>query len=127
MGPLSDDLFLAFVRYCPFAFVFGGIGVVMWLSRQRLPYELQPDLLAALSDTEALPPTAIRSRPPLAQQDVDMQDLVRLLEELRANGQVVRWSVRANGQSETVYRKISRRRRPAWPDVQPGDDPSPFK
>jgi hypothetical protein len=72
----GDDAFLTVVRYVPMLFVFAGVGVVLWLSRQRLPYELRPDVLAALSDTEALPPMLIRDRAPLAQQDVDLKLLV---------------------------------------------------
>jgi len=69
-----DDPVLAMLRYAPFLFVIAGVGLVIWLSRQRLPFELQPDILAALSHTEALPASTIRQRPPLAYQERRHQD-----------------------------------------------------
>ena len=64
---------------------------MVWLARQRLPFEMQPDILAALSDTEALPTSTIRQRPPLAYQDVDVKTLASVLERLCNDGLVVRW------------------------------------
>ncbi len=47
----GDDLFLAALRYAPLLFGVAGVLVVVWLLRERLPYELQPDVLAAVSET----------------------------------------------------------------------------
>src|ERR1700737_2403415 len=90
-GMGSDDPLLAMLRYVPIVFVIAGVGFVVWLARQRLPFELQPDILAALSDTEALPTSAIRERPPLAYQNVDAKTLVAVLERMCNDGLVVRW------------------------------------
>jgi hypothetical protein len=87
----SDDPLLMALRYAPIVFVIVGLGLVMWLQRQRLPQEWQPDVLDALSETEALPPTAIRDRPPLAHQDLDLRTLESVLEVLCHTGQAVRW------------------------------------
>ena len=105
----TNDLFTAVVRYFPLLFVIGGILVMAWLARQRSPQDLQPDVLAALSDTEALPPGTIRRRPPLDTQDVDLDTLLRVLEELRGLGLAVRWYETAAGADpQPVYRRIRR-------------------
>jgi hypothetical protein len=115
-GMANDDPVLATLRYAPFLFVIVGVGLVMWLSRQRLPHELLPDVLAALSDTEALPTWTIRQRPPLAYQDVDIKTLIVVLDRLCNDGLVVRWyeAVDAPGSGATsglerqaVYRRVS--------------------
>ena len=102
----GDDALLAFVRYAPLLFVFAGIGVVLWLARQRLPCEIQPDVLAALSETEALTPRVIRERPPLAHQDIDLKLLELALEHLCAAGQVVRWYENVGSERQVVYRRV---------------------
>jgi hypothetical protein len=85
---------------------------VAWLSRQLTNQELQPDVLAALSDTEALPVSTIRDRPPLDSRDVDFDRLSRILDELCGAGLVVRWYVSGEttaGQTQArlpVYRKL---------------------
>jgi hypothetical protein len=116
MGHLgSTDLLTAVIRYAPLLFVIAGLLVLAWLARQRSPQDLQPDVLAALSDTEALPPWTIRRRPPLASQDVDPETLVRILEDLRCAGLAVRWyEVVSPGEPDSpperqaVYRRIRR-------------------
>jgi hypothetical protein len=114
-GTYSDDAFLVVVRYVPILFAIAGVLVVMWLSNQRLPHELQPDVLAALSDTEALPPSTIKERPPLAHQDVNLRTLEAVLELLCRNGLVVRWYTvvevpgpggTARNERQAVYRRI---------------------
>ena len=102
----GDDALLAFVRYAPLLFVFAGIGVVLWLARQRLPCEIQPDVLAALSETEALTPRVIRERPPLAHQDIDLKLLELALEHLCSAGQVVRWYENVGSERQVVYRRV---------------------
>ena len=102
----GDDPFLAFVRYAPLAFVLGGVLTVMWLARQRLPHEIEPDVLAALSDTEALPSRAIKDRPPLAHQDVDIRTLEHVLDQLCTSGRAVRWFEPAAAERTTLYRRI---------------------
>jgi hypothetical protein len=108
---MADDPLLAVLRYAPFAFVVFGVGFVVWLARQRLPFELQPDILAALSDTEALPAATIRQRPPLSYQDVDIKTLATVLERMCTDGLVVRWyeeDVEAPGRErQAVYRRVS--------------------
>ena len=110
-GMAMDDPLLAVLRYAPIAFVVLGVGFVVWLARQRLPFELQPDILAALSDTEALPAATILQRPPLAYQDVDVKTLNAVLERMCTDGLVVRWyeqDVEAPGKErQAVYRRVS--------------------
>src|SRR6266849_5800102 len=90
-GMGMDDPLLAVLRYAPIVFVVLGVGFVVWLARQRLPFELQPDILAALSDTEALPAKTILERPPLVYQNVDVKTLATVLERMCNDGLVVRW------------------------------------
>src|SRR5437879_4862207 len=106
-GMGMDDPILAVLRYAPIVFVVLGVGFVVWLARQRLPFELQPDILAALSDTEALPAWTIRQRPPLAYQDVDLKTLASVLERMCHDGLVVRWYevVEAPGAGNTAQRE----------------------
>lgn len=106
---MSDDPLLAVLRYAPIVFVVLGVGFVVWLARQRLPFELQPDILEALSDTEALPATTILQRPPLAYQNVDLKTLAAVLERMCNDGLVVRWyeDVAAAGGRRAVYRRVS--------------------
>jgi hypothetical protein len=114
-GTGSDDLFLSVVRWAPILFAIAGVLVVIWYSRQRLPDELQPDVLAALSETEALSPESIRQRPPLDYQDVDLRTLETVLEYLCRSGRAVRWFEPVKGaanddgaapQRQVVYRRI---------------------
>jgi hypothetical protein len=109
-GMGMDDPLMAILRYAPIVFVILGVGFVVWLARQRLPFELQPDILAALSDTEALPTSTIRQRPPLAYQDVDVKTLATVLERMCTDGLVVRWYeevVDAPGRArQAVYRRV---------------------
>ena len=103
----GDDAFLSFVRYAPIAFVVAGVLVIIWFSRQRLPHELEPDVLAALSETEALSAMTIRQRPPLAYQDVDLRMLERVLEQLCMSGQAVRWYIAEEAtERRPVYRRV---------------------
>jgi hypothetical protein len=109
-GMGMDDPLLAILRYAPIVFVIAGVGFVVWLARQRLPFELQPDILAALSDTEALPTSAIRQRPPLAYQNVDTKTLAQVLERLCNDGLVVRWyevADEAGRERQAVYRRVT--------------------
>src|SRR5712692_2524497 len=102
-----DDPVLAMLRYAPFLFVIAGVGLVIWLSRQRLPFELQPDILAALSNTEALPASTIPPPPPLSYQNVDIKTLASVLERMCNDGLVVRWYevVEAPGSGSTSPRE----------------------
>jgi hypothetical protein len=104
--PGSNDALLAVVRYAPLLFIIGGVLMVVWLSRQRSVEELQPDVLAALSETEALPARAIRQRPPLDGLDVDGEMLVRVLDELCGAGLAVRWYETVEAERQVVYRRI---------------------
>jgi len=114
--PGSDDLFLAVVRYAPLLFVVAGVLTIWWLSRLQLPGDVQPDVLAALSDTEALPPGTIRQRLPLGTQSVDADTLVRVLDALCTDGLAVRWyeEFEAPGpgrERQAVYRRVSQHAR----------------
>jgi hypothetical protein len=109
----SVDLLTAVVRYFPLLFIVAGLLVLTWLARQRSIQDLHPDVLAALSETEALPPWTIRRRPPLDTQDVDLETLLRVLEELRGAGLAVRWyeavpGSAGAGERQPVYRRIRR-------------------
>ncbi|HEY3059102.1 MAG TPA: hypothetical protein VGL99_09035 [Chloroflexota bacterium] len=101
----SDDTFLAFIRFAPLVFIFGGVLVVWWLSRQRAPGELQPDVLAAMSETEALPARTIRQRPPLDRLDIDVDALARVLDELCGAGLAIRWYETVDAERLLVYRR----------------------
>jgi hypothetical protein len=105
LDPGTNDLLLAFMRYAPLLFVFAGILVVAWLSRQRSAQELQSEVLAALSDTEVMSARALRSR--LSTADCDMATLERILEELRLAGLVVRWYETVEAERELVYRRVT--------------------
>jgi hypothetical protein len=113
---VGDDAFLAFVRYAPLFFILAGVLVVAWLSRQRTVHDIQPDVLAALSETEALPASTIRRRPPLEHQNVDRETLNRALEELCGAGLVVRWyessEATSAGPRQAVYRRVILSRAP---------------
>jgi hypothetical protein len=94
------------LRYAPLLFVFAGLSVVLWLARQRLPAEIQPDVLEALSESEALSPRVIRERPPLAHQNIDLKLLETVLEHLCSAGQVVRWYESVGSERQAVYRRV---------------------
>jgi hypothetical protein len=106
----NDDTFLILVRFAPIVFAVVGVLVVAWYSRQRLPDELRPDVLAALSETEALSPASIRQRPPLADQDLDLRTLETVLEDLCTTGRAVRWyepvDIPGHSGRQVVYRRI---------------------
>jgi len=102
----SDDSFLALVRFAPLLFIFGGVLMVWWLSRQRSPQELTPDVLAAMSETEALPARAIRARPPLDRLDIEVDALIRVLDELCGAGLAVRWYETIEAERLIVYRRL---------------------
>jgi hypothetical protein len=103
-----DDLFMAIVRYAPFLFVIGGLLVVAWMAKHPSLAELQPHVLAALSETEALSPAQIGER--LTSQRVDADLLRRALDELCGAGLAVRWYTQTehDGQ-QPVYRRVSQR------------------
>src|SRR5262245_45217306 len=87
----SEDAFMSIVRFAPLVFIFGGLMAVWWLSRERSSDELQPDVLAAMSEAEALPAREIRARPPLDRTNIEVDALVRVLDELCRAGLAVRW------------------------------------
>ncbi len=98
---------MAVLRYAPFLFIVGGLLTLWWLSRDRSASELQPDVLAALSETEALSAAQLCQRPPLAGQSFDPKVLLNVLDELCGSGRAVRWYVyKGEDQREPVYRRI---------------------
>jgi hypothetical protein len=105
----QDDQFLVVIRYAPILFVVAGVIVVVWLSRQRMPHEWQDEVLAALSETEALPVVEIAQRPPLAHQDLDLETLHRVLDTLCTTGRAVRWYASNDSAHtrEAVYRRVA--------------------
>jgi hypothetical protein len=106
---MDDHLVGLVLRSLPFAIFGGGLLVVGWLLRTRLASEIEDEVLAALSETEALPPSVIRQRAPLASLQVDINTLVVALENLRREGRVTRWYDRAGqGPAQPLYRRISR-------------------
>jgi hypothetical protein len=97
---------MAFLRYAPLLFVFAGILVVAWMSRQRSPQELRSDVLAALSETELWSAEQVRGR--LTGGEMDADTLQRILEDLRSAGLVVRWYENREGaERQLVYRRVS--------------------
>ena len=63
-----------------------------------------------VTDSEALPTSTIRQRPPLAYQDVDIKTLAGVLERLCTDGLVVRWYEDADApgrERQAVYRRVS--------------------
>lgn len=109
-GAMSDDLFLAVVRYAPFVFVVVGLLTVAWLASHPSVAELQPNVLAALSETEALSAADICRRLPFDNQRLDTKLLAQVLDELCGAGLAVRW-YQTNGQP--VYRRVRRNVVPA--------------
>jgi hypothetical protein len=101
-----DDPFLATIRFAPVLFIVAGVLMVVWLSHQRMPHEWQGDVLEAMSETEPLPPSSIRQRPPLAHQDLDAGTLQQVLEHLCHDGLAVRWYEADS--AEPVYRRVAR-------------------
>ncbi len=104
LNPGTNDLLLAFMRYAPLLFVFAGILVVAWLSRQRSTQELQTEVLAALSETELLSAKQLRHR--LTSADMDLETITRILDELRSAGLVVRWYETVEAERQLVYRRV---------------------
>jgi hypothetical protein len=106
---MDDHLVGLVLRSLPFAIFGGGLLVVGWLLRTRLASEIENEVLEALSETEALPPSVIRQRAPLASLQVDVNTLLVALENLRREGRVVRWYDRdGHGPAQPVYRRIGR-------------------
>jgi hypothetical protein len=95
----NQDVLLFILRYAPLLFVIAGALVLWWLTRQRFPADVQPQVLAALSETEALPVRILRER-----LDIDLATLEKVLDDLRLAGLVVRWYEPGGS---LVYRKIS--------------------
>ena len=98
------------LRAFPFVIIGAGMLLVGWLLRTRLPSEIESEVLAALSDTEALPISVIRQRAPLASLQVDLHTVSVVLENLRREGLVARWyDPSARTPAEPVYRRIGQR------------------
>jgi hypothetical protein len=108
----QDDLLLTVATVFPCALAAIGLGFVWWVSRASLPADLEADVLAALSDLEALPVGEICRRPPLAESGVDPATVRFVLEHLRRSGRAVRWyaATDARGQRHPMYRRVARPR-----------------
>jgi hypothetical protein len=110
---VDNDPLLIVLRYVPIAFVIAGVLLVLWLSGQRLPHEWHNDVLDALSESEPLGLSAIRNRPPLAHQELDLRTLEQVLDHLCHSGQAVRWFEPvgpADPRREPVYRRVGQPR-----------------
>jgi hypothetical protein len=106
---MDDHVIGLVLRTFPFVIIGGGMLMVGWLLRTRLASEIETEVLAALSDTEALPVSVIRQRAPLAGLQVDINTLRVALENLCRDGRVVRWyDGDGHGPAQPVYRRISR-------------------
>ena len=112
---MDDDPLLAVLRLFPFVFAAAGVALVAWMARARLPTDLEQDVLAALSETEALSVTELCRRAPLAGTGADPDTVTVVLVHLCQSGLVVRWYAEAlrNGQTgsqhrQPVYRRVGR-------------------
>jgi hypothetical protein len=106
------DELLVGVAFRAMPFVFAAIGMVLigWLLRTRLPSEITTEVLDALSETEALPASAICQRAPLAAFRIDPRTVAHVLDELCREGRVVRWYDYADDRESrmAVYRRVKR-------------------
>jgi hypothetical protein len=98
-----DDLLTIVAALFPPVLAVLGVGYIWYASRIRTPADVEQDVLAALSERDALPIAVICNRPPLAGQPVDPAVVHFTLEHLRRRGRLVRW---ADG-DQTVYRRIA--------------------
>jgi hypothetical protein len=106
------DVLLTLATAFPFVLIAIGLGFVWSTSRVRLPADLEADVLAALSDLEALPVSAICRRPPLAESEPDPATVRFVLEHLRRSGRAVRWyaDVDSRGHRLALYRRVAQPR-----------------
>ncbi|SRR5579884_1246156 len=115
---MGEQTFWEMLLIFPMAMAGAGLLLVaysfLWF---RLPVELEPEVLAALSETEALPSWEVRQRPPLAERDIDVGTLIHVLEGLCRKGLVVRWYEEvempgpkgaARRELSPVYRRVAR-------------------
>jgi hypothetical protein len=103
-----DDPLLAIAAVFPLALAGVGLGFTWYSWRTPTPADVESDVLAALSVSEALPIALICRRPPLAGTRVH-PDVVRFtLEHLRRSGRAVRWYAGDLDQTrEAVYRRVA--------------------
>jgi hypothetical protein len=100
-----DDLLFTFATFFPFLLALCGVGFIWYSSRLRTPADMEADVLAALSEHDALPVSLICKRPPLAGQPLDPDVVHFTLEHLRRQGRLVRWY--ADQHEQVVYRRIA--------------------
>jgi hypothetical protein len=101
-----DDLLFSFATIFPFLLTLSGLGFIWYSSRMRTPGDVEADVLAALSEHDALPVSLICERPPLAGKALDPDVVHFTLELLRRKGRAVRWYAHEH-QDEVVYRRIA--------------------
>src|SRR6185503_20864807 len=101
-----DDLLLEFASLFPLLLAAVGIGFIFYVNHMRTPAEVEQDVLAAVSEHDALPITMICQRPPLAGQSLDPSLVHFTLEQLRRRGRLVRWYSREHA-DQAVYRRIA--------------------
>jgi hypothetical protein len=96
-----DDPLLTIAAVFPFVLACVGAGFVWWAAHTRLPADVESEVLAALSNSEALPVLVICRRARVA----DPTTVESALEHLRQTGRAVRWVSREP--RETVYRRVA--------------------
>jgi hypothetical protein len=101
-----DDLLLLIAALFPPVLAVIGVGYIWYASRIRTPADVEADVLAALSERDALPIKMICNRPPLAGQPLDPSVVHFTLEHLRRKGRLVRW-YSSDHDDEVVYRRIA--------------------
>src|SRR5215216_4767531 len=99
-----DDLVFFIAALCPPLLAAFGVGFIWHLGRIRTPADVAQDVLAAVSDRDALPIQLICERPPLAGQPLDPRVVRFTLEHLRRNGRLVR-SYSREHEDQAVYRR----------------------
>jgi hypothetical protein len=101
-----DDLLFVIAALFPPLLAAVGVGFIWYVGRIRTPADVEQDVLAAVSERDALPIAVICERPPLAGQPVDPRVVHFTLEHLRRSGRLVRWYSREH-EDQAVYRRIA--------------------
>jgi hypothetical protein len=101
---LFVDPLLAIATLFPMLLGAAGIGFICYSCHDRTPADVEADVLAALSEREALPIALICRRPPLAGQAVDPNVVHLTLEHLRRTRRAVRWY---EAEQQAIYRRVT--------------------
>jgi|SRR5215831_1423197 hypothetical protein len=101
-----DDLLFFLAAFFPPLLAATGVGFVWHVARMRTPADVEQDVLAAVSERDALPIALICKRPPLAGRPLDPRVVHFTLEQLRREGRLVRWYSHEH-EDQAVYRRIA--------------------